>query len=487
MDSLEIKEEKFDLQDVNEEQVDSEEKTGKNKNSEEKKSKMRPVRVLSLGYLITILIGTILLMLPFATKENQGNTSIIDALFTATSATCVTGLIPFDTFTHWSFFGQIVIICLIQIGGLGFMTIITLLFMLVGKKLSLYNRTIMMQSAGSYNISEVTKLIRRIILGTIFFEGIGALVLFYAFWQNGEGMEVKDAIYYGIFHSISAFCNAGFDIFGSTTPGGSVVDFQSNGLVLITLMSLIMIGGSGFIVWSDLLDSKLRFRKLQLHSKIVIVANAFLVVIPAILFFIFEFTSLGNNGNFTELPFLDKVLNAFFLSVSPRTAGFASLDITKLTPSGKLLTIILMFIGGNPGSTAGGVKVTTFVVVFANLIANARGNNKVVMFKRQIPSSVIKQSGSLFVAYLVMILVATMLICSFETFEFQNVLLEVVSAVGTVGLTIGVSGGGHIITKLILIFLMYTGRLGALALFSVFVNKKSEHLLEEPKGKILVG
>lgn len=459
------------------------------KQSVVKQNKMRPVRLLSLGYFITIMLGTILLMLPVATKEEvtvSFGKNLVDCLFTATSATCVTGLIPFDTFTHWSMFGQIVILCLIQIGGLGFMTIITLVFMLLKRNLSLYNRTIMMQSAGSYNISEVTKLIKRIIIGTIIFEVTGAIILFFAFWK-GDGREVGESIYYGIFHSISAFCNAGFDIIGSQTPGGSLVDYQSNPVVLITIMTLIVIGGSGFIVWSDLIDSKFKFRKLQMHSKIVLVATSILIVVPAALFFVFEFTKFGNEGSFVDLSFGDKLLNSFFMSISPRTAGFAALDLTKLTPSGKLLTIILMFIGGNSGSTAGGVKVTTFVVVIANLIASARGNDKVVMFKRRIPSTIVKQSGSLFVVYLIMILIATMAICSFETFEFQNVLFEVVSAIGTVGLSLGVSANGHIITKLILTFLMYTGRLGALALFSVFVNKKNEYLLEEPKGKIMVG
>lgn len=473
------------------------------KQSNVKSNKMRPVRLLSLGYLITIMLGTFLLMLPIATKDGQASTNIwenlVDCLFTATSATCVTGLIPFDTFTHWTMFGQIVILCLIQIGGLGFMTIITLVFMLLRRNLSLYNRTIMMQSAGSYNISEVTKLIKRIIIGTIIFESVGAIILFLAFWL-GDGREVGESIYYGIFHSISAFCNAGFDIIGSSSPGGSLVDYQSNPVVLITIMALIVIGGSGFIVWSDLIDSKFKFRKLQMHSKIVLVATSILIVLPAILFFVFEFTSFGNEGHYKDLPLFDKILNSFFLSISPRTAGFASLDLTELTPSGQLLTIILMFIGGNSGSTAGGVKVTTFVVVIANLIASARGNDKVVMFKRKVPTTVVKQSGALFVVYLIMILLATMAICSFEPelmknatgqvvpiFSFQNVLFEVVSAIGTVGLSLGVSAYASIGTQLILTFLMYTGRLGALALFSVFVNKKNEYLLEEPKGKIMVG
>lgn len=446
-----------------------------------KNKKISPIRLLSLGYFIAILIGTCLLMVPCASKANT-STSFIDALFTATSATCVTGLIPFDTFTHWSLFGQIVIIVLIQIGGLGFMTIITLIFMMLKKNISIYSRTILMQSAGSYNISEITKLMKRIFFGTIIFESLGAILLTIAFSKN---MNFGTALYYGIFHSISAFCNAGFDILGATN--GSLTDYYNNGLVLVTIMFLIIIGGLGFIVWSDLLDTKFKFKKLQTHSKIVLIFSGILIIIPAILYYIFECTSFGQSGNFINLTFGEKVLNSFFLSVSPRTAGFNAIDLNALTSSGKLLTIVLMFIGGSPGSTAGGVKVTTFVIVIASLISSARGNDKVVLFKRQIPSKIVKQSGSLFIAYMSMIIISTMIISAIEPHTFEQVLFEVVSAIGTVGLTMGLSGSAGIITKIILILLMYAGRLGALALLSVFVKGKNEYILEEPKGKVLVG
>lgn len=447
-----------------------------------KKSRLSPVRLLSLGYLITILIGTFLLMLPMSSKTGE-TTSFIDSLFTATSATCVTGLVAFDTFTHWSICGQIIILVLIQIGGLGFMTIITLLFMLFKRNISLYNRTVLMQSAGTYNISEVTRLIKRIIIGTALFEITGAAILTTVFMKE---MPIGRAIYYGVFHSISAFCNAGFDIIGSTT--GSLTPYYNNPVLLITIMMLIVIGGLGFIVWSDLLDTKFIFKKLQTHSKIVLVATSILILVPAGMYFIFEFTTFGQSGHFLDLSFGEKILNSLFFSISPRTAGFNALDLNELTSSGKLLTIILMFIGGNSGSTAGGVKVTTFVVIIANLLASARGNQKVVMFKRKIPSSVIKQASSLFMAYLIMVLMSTLIITSYESlYTFEQVLFEVVSAIGTVGLSLGVSGTASALTQLILIILMYAGRLGALALFSIFARERNENILEQPKGKIMVG
>ncbi|MCR5741635.1 MAG: Trk family potassium uptake protein [Gammaproteobacteria bacterium] len=444
------------------------------------KLKLAPVRLLFLGYFITILLGTILLVLPFASKT--GSTSFIDALFTATSATCVTGLIPFDTFTHWTMFGQIVILVLIQIGGLGFMTIITLLFMMFGKSIGLYNRTILMQSAGSYNISEINKLLKRILIGTLIFELGGAIILTLSFSKD---MSLGMAIYRGVFHSVSAFCNAGFDTLGAT--GGSLTDYYSNPLVLGTLSLLIVVGGSGFIFWSDLIDKKFKFKKLELHSKIVLVYNIALILIGQILFIIFEFTNFGQHSNFSDLSVVDKMFNSLFLSVSPRTAGFNALDLNLLTSSGKLLTIILMFIGGNSGSTAGGLKVTTLVIIVATLFTSAKGHNNVIIFKRKIPDKVVKQSSSLFVAYMFLVLLSTLLISMVEDFTFEQVLFEVVSALGTVGLSLGVSAGASIFTKIVLILLMYAGRLGALALFSVFFNAKNEYLLNEPEGRVLVG
>ncbi|MBE6136883.1 MAG: Trk family potassium uptake protein [Erysipelotrichaceae bacterium] len=447
----------------------------------DKIKKLSPVKIISLGYLITILVGTLLLMLPIASKDRQA-TSFIDSFFVSTSATCVTGLTPFDTYTHWSLFGQIVILILIQIGGLGFMTIITLVLMMLKKNIGLYNRTILMQSAGSYNISDMGPFIKRIIKGTLLFEGLGTIILALAFSKD---MSFGKALYYGLFHSISAFCNAGFDIMGSTS--GSLVGYSNNPIVLITIMFLIVIGGLGFVVWSDILDTKFNFKKMQLHTKIVLVFSGIIIIVPAFLFFILEFTAFGQAGAYQDLSFGQKILNSFFLSISPRTAGFYSLDLNNLTSSGKLLTMILMFIGGNSGSTAGGIKITTFIVVLANIISSARGKDNVVIFKRRVSNQIIKQSSSLFVTYLVLVLIGVLVIAAVEPFTLEQVLFEVISALGTVGLSLGVSAQGMVVTKIVLILLMYAGRLGAVTLLSFFVEKRADDNLIEPKGKMLVG
>lgn len=438
---------------------------------------MPVVALLSLGYLITILIGTLLLILPAASKT--GSTSFVDALLTSTSATCVTGLTAFDTATHFTLFGQIVILCLIQIGGLGFMTIITLFFMMLKRNIGIYNRTVMMQSAGSYSISSVPTLIKRIIVGTLIFEGTGATVLAAALW----GKFGSRAIYLGIFHAVSAFCNAGFDVFGT----GSLTEFVSDPVVLITVMVLIVIGGLGFLVWGDILDCKFKFTRFQLHTKIVLFASFFLIFIPAVLFFVFEFTNIGIKSAYADMAIGDKIVNSLFLSISPRTAGFNSVDISKLSPSGQLLTDILMLIGGNSGSTAGGMKVTTVIVVAATLFATAKSQENVVLFKRRVSIKVVKQSISLVIAYLSIVLLATLIIGSYEPFDITQIIFEVISAIGTVGLSLGLTQNAMIHTKVIITILMYIGRLGALTLFDLFLKDKNDAVVGKPEGKVLVG
>ena len=448
-----------------------------------RRKNMPVVMLLSIGYFTTIILATILLMLPFASRE--GHTSFIDAVLTATSATCVTGLIAFDTAAHWTLFGQIVIMLAIQIGGLGFMTIITLLFMVIKRNIGLYNRTVIMQSAGSYNISGTTKLIRRIILGTLAFEAIGAVLIYFSI----KDTYTEKTWYYAIFHSISAFCNAGFDVFGAGSGFApvSLTPFSHNYGLLFTLMGLIIIGGSGFIVWSDIIDSRFKWSRFQVHTKIVVVANSVLIAIPAILFFIFEFTNVGTNAAFADMPFWDKIVNALFMSVTPRTAGFNSVDLNSMTASGQLLTVFLMLIGGNSGSTAGGVKVTTIVIIFATLISSARGQENIVMFKRRINEKLIKQSLSLLIAYLIIILTATLIIGSYENYSLMEILFEVVSAIGTVGLSLGLTGTCAVATKIIIIILMYIGRLGALTLFDLLLKDTNDTIVEKPEGKVLVG
>lgn len=438
---------------------------------------MPVVALLSLGYLVTVLIGTGLLLLPQASKT--GSTSVIDALLTATSATCVTGLTAFDTATHFTLFGQIVILSLIQIGGLGFMTVITLFFMMLKKNIGLYNRTVMMQSAGSYSISSVPTLIKRIMIGTLIFEGTGAAILSAALWQKFG----PRAIYLGVFHSISAYCNAGFDIFGT----GSLTEYASDPVVMLTLMGLIVIGGLGFLVWGDILDCRFRFSKYQLHTKIVLIFSALLIFIPAGLFFVFEFTDIGLKSGYADMAIGDKIVNSLFLSVSPRTAGFYSVDLSKLSPSGQLLTDILMLIGGNSGSTAGGMKVTTVVVVVATLFASARRQEHIVLFKRSVSSKIVKQATSLFIAYLSLVLLATLIIGAYEPFDITEIIFEVISAIGTVGLSLGLTENAMIPTKIIITILMYFGRLGAMTLFDLFLRDKNNSAVEKPEGKVLVG
>ena len=448
---------------------------------EKLREKFTYTQTIVLSFALLTLIGAALLTLPIS--SNSGNmTPILNTIFTSTSAISGAGLVLYDTYTHWSLFGRIVILLLIQIGNLGFIIVLSMFSLFLRKRIGIYERRVLMQSEGTLRLSGVVKLLKRIFFITFFTEFLGATILAIKYIPEfgvGPGIELS------IFHSVSAFCNAGFDVFGCA--GGSITDFSSNYVVLITLMILIMSGGLGFIVWSDLIDTKFKWKKFQLHTKIVIVCNLVLVLVPALMFFLTEFTTFGQKGNFIHLPLGEKILNSFFLAVSPRTAGFNSIDLNELTSSGKLLTMILMFIGGNSGSTAGGVKVTTIVVVLANLIASAKNKEHVVIFKRRVSNSIIRQASSLFLAYAVMVIASTVIITAFETFTLEQVIFEVISAVGTVGLTLGVSAEAGVLTKLILAFLMYAGRLGALTLFGAIMQDKEKKTLIEPQGRLLVG
>ena len=338
-----------------------------------------------------------------------------------------------------------------------------------------------MQSAGTISISEVLPLMKKIIVGTLFFESIGAILLTVFFYKDYG----SHAFYLGIFHSISAFCNAGFDIIGSET--GSLTPFYNNFGVILTLSCLIVIGGLGFIVWGDIWKNKFKFSKFNLHTKIVLFWNGILIFVGALFFFIFEFTNIGRNGNFNDFTFLEKILNSLFLAISPRTAGFNAVNLNDLTGSGKLLTMILMFIGGNSGSTAGGIKVTTAVIVFANVIAMARGREDVSVMKQTIPSKIVKQASALLLSYLSIALLATIVISAVQEFDLEETLFEVISALGTVGLSLGVTTKASALTKIVLIILMYLGRLGAFALFDLVFKDKTYKMLKKPEGKVLVG
>lgn len=435
-------------------------------------------RVIALSFLIVILVGSTLLCFPFS-SANKEWTPFINALFTATSATCVTGLVVYDTFTHWSLFGQVVIILMIQIGGIGLMTIISMFAIFAKKKIGLHERTILMQSSGNMNISGIVKLVKRIVIGTCIFEGIGAIILSFSFIPR---MGFWEGLYNGVFHSISAFCNAGFDIMGKYQPFSSFTGYETNAVVSITIAMLIVIGGIGFLVWDDMLKNKLNFKEYCLHSKIVLITTVALITLGTLGYYVFE-----ADGNLIGLTTPQKILSSFFMSVTTRTAGFNTMDLTTLSESGTLLSIILMFIGGSPGSTAGGIKTTTLAVVIISAISMAKGSDDNRVFKKRLEDGILRQAAVITYVYLGGVLLATMLISWIEKLSMSTVMFEVASAAATVGLSKGITPDLESISKIILIILMYAGRIGAISLLVVFGERKKEAELKRPCEKIMIG
>lgn len=330
--------------------------------------------VIALGFFILIMFGTALLALPAASRSGE-SVGFVDALFTSTSASCVTGLIIADTYAQWTLFGQTVILVLIQIGGLGFMTIFMTLSSVLNKRIGLTARSLMQESINTMYLGGIVRLAKKIFKGTILFEGLGALVLAIRFSAD---MDFGTAVYYGIWHSISAFCNAGFDLMGRFDEGSSLVNYVGDATVNITIMSLIIIGGIGFFVWEDISRNKLRFKHYSLHTKIVLSVTAFLIILPAVAFFFSE-RSFAYKG----LSLGDRTLAALFNSVTARTAGFNTVDTAALSPFGRLATVVLMFIGGSPGSTAGGIKTTTVAIILFSVIANIRGRSCAGVYGRR--------------------------------------------------------------------------------------------------------
>lgn len=453
----------------------------------EKKS-MPASRFLALGYLCIILAGAILLCTPFARSSFNWTwdsfisswTNPLTALFTSTSAACVTGLITVDTGTYWSIFGQIIILTLIQLGGLGFMSIISIVIMIFKRKISTKQRKIAVQAAGMFDIGDVNSLIKRIIFYTILFESTGALLLMIDFIPRYGGI----GIYYAIFHAISAFCNAGFSLFDT-----SLVEFNSNPLVLFTIMGLIICGGIGFFVWENIFRQTFHWRKFKLHTKLVLIGTAIILVFPAILIFLFEL-----NGNaFEGMNVGQKILNSFFLSVTCRTAGFNTFDLTKMSHSTLMLCNVLMLIGGCSGSTAGGVKLTTFIVLVLAIVSAARKSD-ISVGKRRIEDGLVRQAGAIFIFYLILLNLAFISVLAIENwfgaglYSFRDTLFECISAIATVGLsTIGTSNltAG---SQIVLIILMYVGRTGGLTIIYIFADKGTdEGTLKRPSEKVLIG
>lgn len=439
------------------------------------KKRLAPVQILALGFGIVIMAGTLLLMLPVSSKEGIV-TPFIDAFFTSTSAVCVTGLVTLNTAEHWSYFGSTVIIMLIQIGGLGFMSFATLFALILGKRITLKERMVMQEAMNSFSLQGLVKLAKYILIFTFSVEGIGALFLSTKFIPEHGFLK---GLYFSIFHSISAFCNAGFDL-----TGNSLVPYADNAVIILTISALIITGGLGFAVWAEIYNYK-GMGKLSVHSKLVISATLILIVGGWILMYIFE---MKNPGTIQNMSLKGKLLSSLFASVSPRTAGFNSISTADMTLAGKFLTIILMFIGGSPGGTAGGIKTTTAGILLMTVISVFKNREDAEIFGRTISKNLVYKSFVILTLALCLVIGETMILSFTEKgASLEYILYEVTSAFGTVGLTLGLTPNLSVIGKVLIALTMYIGRVGILTLLLALAHKKHGSSIKYPDGKILVG
>lgn len=435
-------------------------------------------RLIASGFALIILAGSLLLSLPIANKSGHGNW--FNSLFTATSATCVTGLVVTDTYRNWTIFGQIVILCLIEVGGLGFLTIGAYISVLLKKRIGLQEREQLQESVNTLEIAGVVRLVKKIVQGALCVEGLGAVLLAFRFVPR---FGVVRGIYFSVFHAVSAFCNGGFDLMGVNEAYSSLVSFEGDLLVNLVVVTLILVGGIGFIVWDDVMRNKWHFRKYLLHSKIVITTTLILTAAGTVLFLITE-----NNAAFAGMSPLEKFLGALFSSVTPRTAGFNSVDTAALSNSGKIITMVMMFIGGSPGSTAGGVKTTSMVVLLFYAVAMVLGREDINLFGRRLADDVVKKANAVVIINSTLTIAATVTIMTLQPLlNFEDVLFEVLSAIGTAGMTVGITRDLNIISRVIIAVLMYCGRLGSLSFALIFAQKNNMGSVRQPQEKIIVG
>ena len=425
-----------------------------------------------------IAAGTLLLMLPTASASGE-SAGFRTAFFTSTSASCVTGLILKPTAACWSIFGQVVILVLIQIGGLGFMTIAALFFIALNRRMGLRQRETMVESINLSRVDGIMKISRKILIGTLLFEGTGALLLSIRFIPL---FGVGNGIWYSVFHSVSAFCNAGFDLMGDYGGVSSLMYFHGDPLVSGVIMLLIIIGGLGFIVWNDISVFGFRLKRYSTHSKLVLTVTAVLVFGGALLFFFFEG---GYTGADKSIP--TRVLEALFSSVTARTAGFNSVSTASLSGASKLLTIVLMFIGGSPGSTAGGIKTTTLAVLFLTTVARIRGIKRPYTFGRGIPDEAVRKSLSVFMINLTCAVTSALMICGIQNTGVVDTLFETFSAIGTVGMSAGLTGQLSPVSVYLVALLMFIGRVGSVSFSMALLEKRRRAPVTYPEGEILVG
>lgn len=441
-------------------------------------SKLTQTQMIVVGFMLIIMTGSLLLMLPWASRSHEV-TPFLDTLFTATSASCVTGLVVVDTWSHWSVFGQVIILILIQVGGMGFMTLGVFMAILLRRRIGLKTRGVLQESINSLQIGGIVKLAKKIIQGTVFFESVGALILMYRFIPK---VGMARGIWYGIFHSVSAFCNAGFDLMGYVEPYQSLCGYAGDWLVNLTIMSLIVIGGIGFFVWDDIATKKLKVRRYTLHTKLVLMTTLALIIGGALFFFFTEQSNVLRN-----MPFAERIWASFFQSVTARTAGFNTVDTGALTEGSKFVTILLMFVGGSPGSTAGGIKTTTLIVLLVCVRSNMRQEKGYNILDRRLDEEVVRKACTVMCTNLLLMLTATIVMLVLQPFALTDVLFETASAIGTVGMTTGITRSICSISKAVLIFLMYCGRIGSLTFALSLRGNKHEPAVKQPVEQVMIG
>ncbi len=437
-------------------------------------NKLSSFQIIILGFAGVIVLGALLLMLPIST-QNGAVTPFSKTLFTATSAVCVTGLVVFDTASYWSGFGQLIILIMIQIGGLGVISVASFLSMLAGRKISLIQRQTKQNALSAPKMGGIVKLTRFIFLVSFAIEGIGALLLMPVFMTK-YGIR---GIWMAVFHSVSAFCNAGFDLMGNQTGQySSLTSFAGSGYVTLVICLLIMIGGIGFLTWKDIAVKKTRFKEYSMQTKVILVTTAILIVIPAVFFFF---------SDFANEPLKDRICMSVFQAVTPRTAGFNTADLNKMSDAGRSVMMLLMLIGGSPGSTAGGMKTTTIAVLFANAIAVFRKRQNANCYGRRIDDSTVKNASAILFMYVFFSMLSAIIISITDGISMQMGMFETFSAIGTVGLTLGITPTLSAVSRFVLILLMFFGRVGGLTIIYAAFSQKDASTLKYPMENITVG
>jgi len=444
-----------------------------------KSDRVSPARIIIGGFLLLILLGTALLMLPCSTRA-WGGASFFDALFTATSATCVTGLVVRDTASYWSGFGQLVILFLIQVGGMGVVTMAVAIFIFSGRRIGLKQRWVMQESISAPQVGGIVRQTRFILKTAFAIEGLGAAVLAvrfcprFGFWRG---------LWYALFHAVSAFCNAGFDLMGREAPFSSLTDYVGDPVVNLAVTLLIVVGGLGFLTWRDIASRRLRFQEYRLQSKLILVTTAALLLSGFLFFLLYEFRL----SQWAGLSPGERVLAALFQSVTPRTAGFNTVELSRMSEAGQLVTILLMLTGGSPGSTAGGFKTTTFAVLLLSAAAVFRRRRSAQCFGRRVQEGALQNACAIFLLYLLLFLTGGILICCGDGVPLMDALFEAASAIGTVGLSLGGTARFSLFSRSVLIFLMYFGRVGGLTLIYAVTAGNGITASQFPQEPVTVG